>query len=94
MAQTRTLEALRILETRLVTIEQDYQTELADHEELRDKLDTQAEARALTAILEFLETCRIRPQASLLRLFRRYLHAEKDKRPATMARRVPQSRAS
>jgi hypothetical protein len=94
MAQMRAVEALRILEAKLAAIEREHQAELEGHEGLREKLDAKAEARALTAILDFLENCKIKPGASLLRLFRRYLHAGRDKAPASAERRVPHSRAS
>ena len=94
MAQMRAPEALRILEIKLATIEQDYQAELVGHEERRAELEARAEARALGAILDFLENCKIRPGASLLRLFRRYLQGDRAKASASVAQRVPHSRAS
>ena len=43
------LEALRVLKTKLVAIEQEHHAECADNEELREPIDTEAEARALAA---------------------------------------------
>ena len=93
MAQMRAVEALRILEAKLAAIEQEHQAELEGHG-LREKIDAKAEARALTAILDFLENCKIKPGASLLRLFRRYLYAGRDQAPGSAERRLPHSRAS
>jgi hypothetical protein len=88
------LEALRLLEAKLATIEQDHEAELTDNQELREEVDARAEARALGAVFDFLENCKITPTDSLLRLFRRYLHA--GRKPARIAERrhPPRSRAS
>ncbi|HSD91604.1 MAG TPA: hypothetical protein VLB11_01070 [Methyloceanibacter sp.] len=94
MAQMRAPEALRILEAKLAAIEQEHQTELEESEGLRGPIDARAEARALTAVLDFLENCKIKPGASLLRLFRRYVQAGGGKASAPAERRVPHSRAS
>jgi hypothetical protein len=51
------LEALRILETKLKSVEEERQAELADNENLRDPIDAKAEARALSAIVEYLKSC-------------------------------------
>ena len=93
MAQMRTLEALRILEAKLAAIEQEHQAEL-EGQGLREKIDAKTEARALTAILDFLENCKIKRGATLLRLFRRNLHAGRDQARGSAERRVPHSRAS
>jgi hypothetical protein len=94
MAQMRAKDALRILQARLAAIEQEQQAELLEHEELREPIDAKAEARALTAILDFLQSCKIAPGDSLLRVFRRYLRAGKNQAPLTEHGRVPRSRAS
>ena len=70
------LEALRILETKLKSVEEERQAELADNENLRDPIDAKAEARALSAIFEYLKSCKIAPSNSLLRIFKRYLPRE------------------
>jgi hypothetical protein len=90
----RPIEALRLLEAKLAAIEKEHQAELAEHEDLREPIDAKAEARALTAVLDFLQNCRIAPSASLLRLFRRRLRAPRDRTPISEHRRVPRSRAS
>ena len=88
------LEALRLLEVKLAAIEQDRDTELETGGSARDEVDARAEARALTAILDFMENCKVKPSASLLRLFRRYLRGAKHDRPLPEQHRVPRSRAS
>jgi hypothetical protein len=88
------LEALRLLEAKLATIEQDHEAELAENEDLRDEVDARAEARALTAVFDFLQNCKIAPTASLLRLFKRYLHGAKERAPLAEQRHQPRSRAS
>jgi hypothetical protein len=93
MAQMRAQDALHILKTRLAAIEQEHSAELEDHEELREPIDAQAEARALTAVLDFLQNCRIAPGDSLLRIFRRYLHAAKRQAPYSEHRPMWRSRA-
>ena len=87
-------EASRLLEIKLAAIEQDRETELEADESLRDEADARAEARALTAVLDFLENCKVKPSASLLRLFRRYLRGAKRRTPLAEPHRVPRSRAS
>ena len=86
------LEALRLLEAKLATIEQDREAELTQNDGLREEVDTRAEARALGAMFDFLEHCKITPTASLLRLFKRYLRAAKGEERAE-PRRVSRSRA-
>ena len=86
-------EALRILEGKLAAIEQDHEMELEAHQGGREEADAKAEARALTAILDFLQACKIAPGESLLRLFRRYLRASKDRTPIREHRAAPRSRA-
>lgn len=86
------LEALRLLEVKLTAIEQDHETELEAKEDLRDEIDARAEARALTAVLDFLENCKVKPSASLLRLFRRYLRGAKRHAPVS-EHHVPRTRA-
>jgi hypothetical protein len=82
------------LEAKLATIEQDHEAELAENEDLRDEVDARAEARALTAVFDFLQNCKIAPTQSLLRLFKRYLHAAKERVPLAEQRQIPRSRAS
>jgi hypothetical protein len=88
------LEALRLLEVKLAAIEQDRETELETGVSLRDEADARAEARALTAILDFLENFKVKPSASLLRLFRRYLRGAKHYGALPEQHRVARSRAS
>jgi hypothetical protein len=94
MAQMCAQDALRILQAKLAAIEQEHQAELSEHEEHRGAIDAKAEARALTAVLDFLQNCKIAPGESLLRLFRRYLRAGKHQSPLTEHGRVRRSRAS
>lgn len=86
-------DALRLLEVKLAAIEQDHATDIEIDEASREEADARAEARALTAILDFLENCKIKPSASLLRLFRRYLRGAKRHTPLS-GHRVPRSCAS
>jgi hypothetical protein len=88
------LEALKLLEAKLATIEQDHEAELAQNDDLREEADAKAEARALTAVFDFLENCKITPTDSLLRLFRRYLRSAKHQVGLAEGRRIPRSRAS
>jgi hypothetical protein len=89
------LEALRLLlEAKLATIEQDREAELTQNDGLREEADARAEARALGAVFDFLEHCKIVPTESLLRLFKRYLRGAKIEAPVAERRRVPRSRAS
>ena len=87
------LEALRLLEAKLATIEQDHEAELTQNEGLREEADARAEARALGAVFDFLENCKITPTDSLLRLFRRYLRSAKHQAGIAEGRRIPRSRA-
>lgn len=87
-------EALQILEARLAAIEQDHEVELAENEHHRERVDARAEAQALTAVFDFLQNSKIAPTASLLRLFRRYLHAARGQTPVSEQAREPRSRAS
>jgi hypothetical protein len=75
MAAMRISEGLRILQGKLADIEDEHDAELAANETLQDSIDAKAEARALTAVFDFLQTFKIAPTESLLRMFRRYLHA-------------------
>ena len=93
MAQMRSQDALRILQAKLAAIEQEHQAELEENEGLREPIDAKAEARALTAVLDFLQNCKIAPGDSLLRIFRRYLHTAKHQAPAAEQPRLPRSRA-
>jgi hypothetical protein len=93
MAQMRVQDALQILKAKLAATEQEHQTELAEREAFRPSVDARAEARALTAVLDFLQNCKIAPGDSLLRIFRRYLHTAKHQAPAAEQPRLPRSRA-
>jgi hypothetical protein len=93
MAQMRVQDALQILKAKLAATEQEHQAELAEHKELREPIDAQAEARALTAILDFLKNCKIAPGDSLLRIFRRYLRTVKHQSRHAEQPRMPHSRA-
>jgi hypothetical protein len=87
------LEALRLLQSKLASIEQDHEAELAGNEALREEVDARAEARALTAVLDYLQECKIAPSDSLLRLFRRYLRGAKDRGQVLDHRAAQRSRA-
>jgi hypothetical protein len=67
------LEALRMLETRLATIEQEHQAELARDEDAPELIDSRAEVKALASVFEFLRDCKISHRDSLLRILERYL---------------------
>jgi hypothetical protein len=73
----QTLEALRILQTRLAAIDQEHDAEFAVQDAEREAIDAKAEAQALSAIFEFLKECKITLPDSLLRIFRRYLRTSK-----------------
>ena len=94
VAVMQKLEALRLLEAKLAVIEQDHEAELAENEDLREEADARAEARALTAVFDFLQNCKVKPTESLLRLFRRYLRASRSRVSTTEQRHSPRSRAS
>jgi hypothetical protein len=66
------LEALQILKAKLAAIEEEHNSEFAENEDARERIDAKAEARAL-AVLDFLQNCKIAHPDSLLRIFRRYL---------------------
>jgi len=87
-------DALKILTAKLAEIEQERDQELEGNEELREPIDAKAEARALTAVFDFLQNWRIAPTESLLRVFRRYLRATKTHAPIAEQGRTPRSRAS
>ena len=87
-------DALKILQAKLAEIEQEHESELAGREELREPVDAKAEARALSAVFDYLQNCKIAPTESLLRVFRRYLRATKAHTPVTEQGRSPRSRAS
>jgi len=92
MAQMRIMEALHILKGKLAEIEQDRGMEL-EQGASREEADARAEARALGAVLDFLESCKIAPGESLLRLFRRYLRPAKGQAQIRHQRALPRSRA-
>jgi hypothetical protein len=81
-------------QAKLAEIEQDHDLELEGEDEPREPIDAKAEARALTAIFDFLQHCKIAPTESLLRVFRRYLRGTKSHTPIAEQRRQPRSRAS
>ena len=94
------LEALRILEAKLKSVEQERHLELADNEDLREAIDAKAEAQALSAVFDFLKTSKIAPSNSLLRIFMRYLRPSRDhvstpsvtpSPPSSSDRRQPQT---
>lgn len=61
-------EAVQILQAKLADIEEEHQAELSASEGLREQIDARAEARALTAVFDFLQNCKIAPSESLLRI--------------------------
>ena len=73
----QTLEALRILKTRLAAIDEEHNAECASHESDREAIGAKAEAQALSAIFDFLKECKIPLPDSLLRIFRLYLRTSK-----------------
>jgi hypothetical protein len=75
------LQALRILEAKLRSIEEERHAELAENEDLREAIDAKAEAQALTAVFDFLKNCKIAPSDSLLRIFKRYLRISRTQTP-------------
>jgi hypothetical protein len=79
----QTLDAVRILKTRLAAIDQEHDAEFAVQESEREALDSKAEAQALSAIFDFLKECKITLPDSLLRIFRRYLRTSKHEIPIT-----------
>jgi hypothetical protein len=81
------LEALRILEDKLRSIEEDRLAELAENEDLREAIDAKTEAQALTAVFDFLKNCKIAPSNSLLRIFRRYVIPSRTQAPIAGQRR-------
>ena len=91
-AAMRKEDALKILQAKLAEIEQDHDSELAG-EELRETVDAKAEARALGAVFDYLQNCKLTPTESLLRVFRRYLRAPKARTPIAEEGRAPRSKA-
>lgn len=67
------LEAVKILETKLAAIEQERHAEFAGNEDMMDQADAKAEAKALSAVFDFLKDCKISHGDSLLRILERYL---------------------
>lgn len=82
------LEALRILEAKLAAIEEEHQAECAENEDSRP-IDAKAEARALAAVFDFLNNCKIAPTDSLLRIFKRYLRPSRNHTPMASQQRTP-----
>ena len=83
------LEALRILEAKLKSVEEERQTELAENENLREPIDAKAEARALSAVFEYLKSCKIAPSNSLFRIFKRYLRLPRIQDPIASEQQHP-----
>jgi hypothetical protein len=83
------LEALRILEAKLAAIEEEHHAEFAENEDLREPIDAKAEARALSAVFDFLKNCKIAPTDSLLRIFKRYLRPSRNHTPMASQQRTP-----
>jgi hypothetical protein len=90
----RKQDALEILEAKLAAIEEDHESELAGREDSRKLVDAKAEARVLSAVFDFLESCKVEPTESLLRVFKRYLRPTRTHTPITEQRRPPKARAS
>ena len=89
----RTPEAVQILQAKLADIEEEHQAKLAASEDLREQIDAKAEARALTAVFDFLQNCKMVPSESLLRIFRRYLRSSSDHARESSRTATPTSRA-
>jgi hypothetical protein len=85
------LEALRILEAKLKSVEEERHAELAENENLREAIDAKAEAQALAAIFDFLKICKIAPSNSLLRIFKRYLRPSRTQAPIANQQQHPSS---
>jgi hypothetical protein len=81
VSAVQTLEALRILKTKLAAIDQEHDAEFAVQDSERESIDAKAEAQALSAIFDFLKECKISLPDSLLRIFRRYLRTSKHEIP-------------
>ncbi len=87
-------DARTILQAKLAEIEQEHDSELEGGEGPREPIDAKAEARALGAVLDYLQNCKLAPTESLLRVFRRYLRPAKAYAPIEEQGRPPRSRAS
>jgi hypothetical protein len=87
-------DARTILQAKLAEIEQEHDQELEGSEALREPIDAKSEARALGAVFDFLQSCKIAPTESLLRVFRHYLRSAKVHTPIIEQRRSPRSKAS
>ena len=83
------LEATRILEAKLKSIEEERHAELAENEDLRSAIDAKAEAKALSAVFDFLKTYKIVPSNSLLRIFKRYLRTPRTQDAAASKQQHP-----
>ena len=83
------LEAMRILEAKLKSVEERRHAELAENEDLRSAIDAKAEAQALSAVFDFLKTYKIVPSNSLLRIFKRYLRAPRAQDPIASKQQHP-----
>ena len=93
-AVMRKEDALKILQAKLAEIEQEHDSELAESEGLREPVDAKAEARALSAVFDYFQNCKLTPTESLLRVFRRYLRAPKARTPLAEEGRASRSKAS
>ena len=93
-AVMRKEDALKILQAKLAEIEQEHDSELAESDGVRETVDAKAEARALGAVFDYLQNCKLTPTASLLRVFRRYLRAPKTRAPIADEGRTARSKAS
>ncbi len=93
-AAMRKEDAFKILQAKLAEIEQEHDSELAESEGLREPVDAKAEARALGAVFDYLQNCKLTPTESLLRVFRRYLRTPKARPPVAEEERAPRSKAS
>jgi hypothetical protein len=82
------LEALRILEAKLKSVEEKRHAEL-ENENLREAIDAKAEAQALAAVFDFLKDCKIAPSNSLLRIFKRYLRPSRTQAPSAAQQQHP-----
>ncbi len=93
-AVMRKEDARTILQAKLAEIEQEHDQELEGSEAPREPVDAKAEGRALGAVFDFLQNCKIAPTDSLLRVFRRYLRPAKAHAPIIGQGRSERSKAS
>ena len=93
-AAMRKEDALKILQAKLVEIEQEHDSELAESEGPREPVDAKSEARALSAVFDYFQNCKLTPTESLLRVFMGYLRSPKSRTPIAEEGRAPRSKAS